>query len=414
MRLKTLIIIQGLEHFNPRTSCEVRHFRHILIAPAHHISIHAPRVRCDKISELQGFCFWYFNPRTSCEVRPPPQNRCVKSLIFQSTHLVWGATLIDSIFIFIPFISIHAPRVRCDIQYPRHYTHMQYFNPRTSCEVRPKTLWALARVYPFQSTHLVWGATIFSCSSSSVMIISIHAPRVRCDVRFTEELLFIFNFNPRTSCEVRLLFFLGESQCVHFNPRTSCEVRLQRFVIVNCIFHFNPRTSCEVRPPKPPWNFHKQWISIHAPRVRCDFPSGNGWILSKRISIHAPRVRCDIFLTKKIQHNHISIHAPRVRCDSRNHCSSVQRMYFNPRTSCEVRPEPTSLNPIAKLFQSTHLVWGATYRFSVRYIALDISIHAPRVRCDKKISCSVWFNLLFQSTHLVWGATHIFYRVRGN
>ena len=233
-------------------------------------------------------------------------------------------------------------------------------------------------------------------------------------VRFTEELLFIFNFNPRTSCEVRLLFFLGESQCVHFNPRTSCEVRLQRFVIVNCIFHFNPRTSCEVRPPKPPWNFHKQWISIHAPRVRCDFPSGNGWILSKRISIHAPRVRCDIFLTKKIQHNHISIHAPRVRCDSRNHCSSVQRMYFNPRTSCEVRPEPTSLNPIAKLFQSTHLVWGATYRFSVRYIALDISIHAPRVRCDKKISCSVWFNLLFQSTHLVWGATHIFYRVRGN
>ena len=123
----------------------------------------------------------------------------------------------------------------------------------------------------------------------------------------------------------------------------------------------------------------------------------------------------------------ISIHAPRVRCDSRNHCSSVQRMYFNPRTSCEVRPEPTSLNPIAKLFQSTHLVWGATYRFSVRYIALDISIHAPRVRCDKKYpalsdliyyfnprtSCEVrlysieylHITLTFQSTHLVWGAT---------
>ena len=244
----------------------------------------------------------------------------------------------------------------------------------------------------FQSTHLVWGATKDVMGFSASLSISIHAPRVRCDYFFLQFFKRHDNFNPRTSCEVRLLFFLGESQCVHFNPRTSCEVRLQRFVIVNCIFHFNPRTSCEVRPPKPPWNFHKQWISIHAPRVRCDFPSGNGWILSKRISIHAPRVRCD----------------------SRNHCSSVQRMYFNPRTSCEVRPEPTSLNPIAKLFQSTHLVWGATYRFSVRYIALDISIHAPRVRCDKKISCSVWFNLLFQSTHLVWGATHIFYRVRGN
>ena len=53
--------------------------------------------------------------------------------------------------------------------------------------------------------------------------------------------------------------------------------------------------------------------------------------------------------------------------------------YFNPRTSCEVRP----------LFfkQNAH--------------AIRISIHAPRVRCDGKRQKDLKLNVLFQSTHLV-------------
>ena len=37
--------------------------------------------------------------------------------------------------------------------------------------------------------------------------ISIHAPRVRCDLRLKERKLKIFNFNPRTSCEVRHIVY---------------------------------------------------------------------------------------------------------------------------------------------------------------------------------------------------------------
>ena len=64
-------------------------------------------------------------------------------------------------------ISIHAPRVRCDESFSIECTVLQYFNPRTSCEVR------LPRVNEFP-----------------------------CRPDY---------FNPRTSCEVRRVFPYGYS-----------------------------------------------------------------------------------------------------------------------------------------------------------------------------------------------------------
>ena len=56
-------------------------------------------------------------------------------------------------------------------------------------------------------------------------------------------------------------------------------------------------------------------ISIHAPRVGCDYDIFN--LSTKlKISIHAPRVGCDLMLfVFRIQYKGISIHAPRVGCD---------------------------------------------------------------------------------------------------
>ena len=52
----------------------------------------------------------------------------------------------------------------------------------------------------------------------------------------------------------------------------------------------------------------------------------------------------------------ISIHAPRVRCDYQCQCTHPSALYFNPRTSCEVRPASAGNRQRAKSFQSTHLV----------------------------------------------------------
>ena len=79
-------------------------------------------------------------------------------------------------------------------------------------------------------------------------------------------------------------------------------------------------------------------------------------------------------------------------------------------------------------FQSTHPSWGATFNAimvdnepdnfnprthrGVRHTTLptklepaSISIHAPIVGCDLKLSHSTCTNVVFQSTHPSWGAT---------
>ena len=126
--------------------------------------------------------------------------------LFQSTHLVWGATYYRNESVVCWAISIHAPRVRCDklltLKLRTHY----YFNPRTSCEVRPD----VPRL-----------AALFTR-------ISIHAPRVRCDFFYC----IFFHFH--------LIF-----QSTHLVwGATSGGYHLKIWSS-----HFNPRTSCEVRPP---------------------------------------------------------------------------------------------------------------------------------------------------------------------
>ena len=168
------------------------------------ISIHAPRVRCDGwlksndgteesfqsthlvwgATYLISSCFsviHHFNPRTSCEVRRLFLEISMVGSIFQSTHLVWGATWTAICWFYSPYISIHAPRVRCDTAWTVSLHALQYFNPRTSCEVRPMTATRIIPPIIFQSTHLVWGATLYRQDFSPETVISIHAPRVRCD-----------------------------------------------------------------------------------------------------------------------------------------------------------------------------------------------------------------------------------------
>ena len=159
-------------------------------------------------------------------------------------------------------------------------------------------------------------------------------------------------------------------------------------------------------------------------------------------------------------------------CDTRNAWQFVCYLYFNPRTHRGVRrlqlrkvrsfkifqsTHPSWGATMSKaseligiiIFQSTHPSWGATLRFAIHLVRMlfqsthpswgatyaiiygfsqdDISIHAPIVGCDQKISflqsLVQYFNprthrgvrlkeqdqtllfLKFQSTHPSWGAT---------
>ena len=146
--------------FNSRTPCGVRRSH----APTHHrqpaVSIHAPRVGCDKETQTKIPATSSFNSRTPCGVRPTSARTFVDNLIkFQFTHPVWGATpeiILSNIW---SVVSIHAPRVGCD------------------------------------------SALGYQEIESRV---SIHAPRVGCDFASNFSSLGSSSFNSRTPCGVRL------------------------------------------------------------------------------------------------------------------------------------------------------------------------------------------------------------------
>ena len=146
------------------------------------------------------------------------------------------------------------------------------------------------------------------------------------------------DFNPRTSCEVRLCGCANSKQILYFNPRTSCEVRREIFDIDKGLYD----------------------ISIHAPLARCD----------------------DHTVLQLCKYHDISIHAPLARCDRGPSVWHLAHNDFNPRTSCEVRLMQYEYRFRIKIFQSTHLLRGATSVLMELYCDTRISIHAPLARCD--------------------------------
>ena len=122
---------------------------------------------------------------------------------FQSTHRVSDATRLALDKLKKTGISIHAPRERCDetdvtpVWIVGQFQSTHRVSDATSGYVfltDPKT---------FQSTHRVSDATYSSASQKSESIISIHAPRERCDVLPIVLVLieFISIHAPRERCD---------------------------------------------------------------------------------------------------------------------------------------------------------------------------------------------------------------------
>ena len=277
------------------------------------ISIHAPHARCD-------YREFYFKPRVDISIHAP-HARCDSAVVLSNDDVK---------------ISIHAPHARCDGNYETKDNYLADFNPRTSCEVRlyyhhhhlNRGLFQSTHLMrgatnistnnlfttTFQSTHLMRGATDAGKALARQIDISIHAPHARCDWVWRRQWNLRYDFNPRTSCEVRLRSFVCSLHLDDFNPRTSCEVRHAISHAFSKRLDFNPRTSCEVRPsgiadlitngdfnPRTSCevrlfnatdcSIFARFQSTHLMRGATSF--ANMFYLVIQISIHAPHARCD-------------------------------------------------------------------------------------------------------------------------
>ena len=156
-----------------------------------------------------------------------------------------------------------------------------YFNPRSSCEERPKGLNSTTMALIFQSTLLMRGATTaYTDYIYQYDAISIHAPHARSD-----------RYCPDGD--------LGKHNISIHAPHA--------------------RSDRHVRAPRP----HGIPISIHAPHARSDKPIRVWLALNRLISIHAPHARSDCIPINRHPSVVISIHAPHARSDEAFVCRVV-------------------------------------------------------------------------------------------
>ena len=140
----------------------------------------------DSMCRLAGADVSIHAPRVGCDLDIHELTK--KEIKFQSTHPGWGATNTVDEQARAAIVSIHAPRVGCD--------KLRAENPVQ---------------YKFQSTHPGWGATVLCSDHANDLLVSIHAPRVGCDVCQGCPRFVCASFNPRTPGGVRLGKNLGSS-----------------------------------------------------------------------------------------------------------------------------------------------------------------------------------------------------------
>ena len=175
------------------------------------------------------------------------------------------------------------------------------FNPRTPGGVRPNV-----------DVNII-----------DTQIISIHAPRVGCDL-------------------IRVAANAKESIFQSTHPGWGAPILF--YLLLTSLLNFNPRTPGGVRPHLRAVGTKSSLISIHAPRVGCDSLSFNVIDVDNDFNPRTPGgVRpvvlvCWLFSTISFQSTH-----PGRGATSHSFDCYFHFFYFNPRTPGGVRPNQTSL-----------------------------------------------------------------------
>ena len=271
---------------------------------------------------------------------------------------VRGATIISGWF----------HRVRC-------------FNPRAPCGARLSFLHLGILLYMFQSTRPVWGATHVRAAGSSLLRVSIHAPRVGRDFSppFFYVVIVVSIHAPRVGRDrtIKRRHQLHES----FNPRAPCGARPVQSSMCGfcCMFQ-------STRPVRGATCV--DFVLIHTMSFQSTRPVWGATSFVQNVftgnwvSIHAPRVGRDYILCCFLYYICVSIHAPRVGRDRGSYRLPLPQSRFNPRAPCGARHADIYIVNRDVVFQSTRPVWGATRRSCVQSSQTCVSIHAPRVGRD--------------------------------
>ena len=145
------------------------------------------------------------------------------------------------------------PRTPCGVRPLRSgfCRRMHNFNPRTPCGVRRARLTPCLTAVRFQSTHPLRGATIvvrlYLWQYSGFQ--STHPLRGATYANGRGWRLCV-DFNPRTPCGVRPLFFADVVDIKYISihaPLAGCDVSVSA-TVTPAAADFNPRTPCGVRP----------------------------------------------------------------------------------------------------------------------------------------------------------------------
>ena len=214
------------------------------------ISIHAPHARSDQTTIPKYVTAIQF--QSTLLMRGAT---CIGRLgitssdLFQSTLLMRGATARRLAVGGHRIISIHAPHARSDlISTTAASANTLHFNPRSSCEERHGPAFFMHFIGNFN-------------------------PRSSCEERREEmaEGAKIWEFQSTLLMRGATLYFKGINVLLDFNPRSSCEERLPLDERIEKTKNFNPRSSCEERlASQRRGRRADQEISIHAPHARSD------------------------------------------------------------------------------------------------------------------------------------------------
>ena len=213
------------------------------------------------------------------------------------------------------------------------------FNSRTPCGVRLNSAKAAYESSKFQFTHPVWGATSSLQRPPATATVSIHAPRVGCDVgrslsawcspmfQFTHP---VWGATSLRRSKIAPLWFQFTHPVWGATWRSSARCWGRGF---------NSRTPCGVRRDKSIPATLRAWFQFTHP-VWGATVGGYGVCEVFAFQFTHPVWGATHRRSKIVRYVKVSIHAPRVGCDG---------------------DWITALRPDI-VFQFTHPVWGATAR----------------------------------------------------
>ena len=192
----------------------------------------------------------------------------------------------------------------------------------------------------------------------------------------------------------------------NFNPRSSCEERLLRDIILVFVEQFQSTLLMRGATTQSTSIDVNLMISIHAPHARSDSMTATlrqitifqSTLLMRgathagcrnahvqQISIHAPHARSDKAATGHPT-RYFEFQSTLLMRGATTLATKLHRVYshFNPRSSCEERHHNSRFVITVWRFQSTLLMRGATGTVCLYDKARDISIHAPHARSDPR------------------------------